>query len=194
MSALTEVTAPATYPVTVSEVREHLRIDSNAEDTLLETYIAAATERAQVFTNRQFVTATYDWFLGGFPAGGAALYAPSAPLQSVTTLKYTDEDGVQQTWSSSKYTVDAESAPGRIVEAYDEAWPSIREVPNAVEIRIVVGYGAASAVPMAVKHAIKLMVGDYYENREHHQLTTFSFTENPAVVALLSTVRLPEFV
>lgn len=193
MTALVEVTAPTTYPITVADAKEHLRIGGTAEDALLTAYIAAATAEAQVWCNRQFVTATYDWFLDGFPAGGCAFRVPRAPLQSVTTLKYTDENGTQQTWTSTNYTVDTNTAPARIVEAWDVAWPSIRDVPNAVEIRIVTGYGAIGSVPNAVKHALKMMVGAMYEDRESQQLTTFSFQRNPVVVNLLSTERLMEF-
>jgi len=193
MTALVEVTAPTTYPITVADAKEHLRIGGTAEDALLTAYIAAATAEAQVWCNRQFVTATYDWFLDGFPAGGCAFRVPRAPLQSVTTLKYTDENGTQQTWTSTNYTVDTNTAPARIVEAWGVAWPSIRDVPNAVEIRIVTGYGAIGSVPNAVKHALKMMVGAMYEDRESQQLTTFSFQQNPVVVNLLSTERLMEF-
>ena len=194
MSALTEVTAPTEYPVTVLECKDHIIIDGNDDDALLTAYIAAATAQAQVWCNRQFVTATYDWFLDSFPGGSCPFRAPRAPLQSVTTLKYTDENGTQQTWTNTNYRVDSDSAPGRITEAYDVVWPTTRSITNAVEIRIVCGYGAASAVPDSIKHAIKMMVGAMYADRESAFQSAFVMRANPVVDALLSTERLPEFV
>lgn len=191
MSALVEVTAPTTYPVTLLSVKDHLRIGHSDEDDVLSAYIGAATAEAQVWCNRQFVTATYDWFLDGFPGGGCPFYVPRAPLSSVTSLKYVDENGTQQTWSSSNYRVDTNSAPGRITEAYDVVWPSIRDVTNAVEIRFVCGYGAYTAVPEAVAVAIRMLVGDLYERRESR--LDLRIEDNPVVYRLLASERLPEF-
>ena len=43
-------------------------------------------------------------------------------------------------------------------------WPALRRPVRAA--RVVCGYGAAAAVPSAIKSAILLIVGALYENRE----------------------------
>ena len=89
------------------------------------------------------------------------------PLSSVTSIKYYDTDETVATFSSSNYIVDTHSEPGRIELQYSEVWPSTVLRPiNGVEIIFVAGYGAASAVPDVIKHAIKILIAHCYENRE----------------------------
>lgn len=77
-----------------------------------------------------------------------------------------DTDGNSQTLGSSVYRVDAVSEPGRITLAYNQSWPLIRSVTNAITITYSAGYGIPSKVPDDVKHAIKLIIGHLYEHRE----------------------------
>ena len=169
-------TAAATDPVTLAEAKEHLRIDGTDDDTWLTNNITAATNIAQKFANRQFVTATYDWFLPGFCWD--ELRVPMPPLQSVTSITYVDSAGTTQTLATSVYQVDANREPGRITPAYGQYWPSWRvDTYNAVTVRFVAGYGAASAVPKEVKTAILLWLGELYENREN--TTTIELREIP---------------
>ena len=112
------------------------------------------------------ITQTWDYFLDAFPSG-SSIKLPRPPLQSVTYLQYTDEDGVTSTFSSSSYMVDANSEPGRLVLLAGESWPTDALYPAAaVNLRFVAGYGAAADVPQWSKQAILLLVGHWYENRE----------------------------
>ena len=77
-----------------------------------------------------------------------------------------DVDGVEQTLSTSVYTVDTDNTEGLIYEAYNQDWPSIRYVDKAVKITFVAGYGnTATSVPSPLKEAILLHVDHLYENR-----------------------------
>lgn len=111
---------------------------------------------------------------GAYPSAGLgydlmayAIEPPLAPLQSVSSIQYrAATDGTLTTLASSGYDVDTDSKPGRITPSYGNVWPVARWQPNAVLVTFVAGYGAASAVPEAIKAAIKLLVGHWYENRE----------------------------
>ena len=165
--ALTLQTAPSEEPLTTAEAKSHLRVDFTDDDTLIDALVVAAREYGEGFTGRAFVTQTWDYFADRFPADNGAIYLPRPTLQSVTTLKYVDTDGTQQTLASSKYRVDINSEPGRVTPAYGEEWPSIRPVTNAVEVRFKAGYGdAGTDVPDQIKQAILFLVGHMYEHRE----------------------------
>lgn len=127
-------------------------------DPELTGFLVAAREYGETFTHRQFITATWDDKRPGFPCADV-IELPLAPLVSVTSVSYVDTNGVTQTWSASLYTVDAPVGPkarfGRIVPNYGQVFPSTRDVVNAVTIRFVAGYGAASAVPTLVKACLK---------------------------------------
>ena len=59
------------------------------------------------------------------------------PAASVTSLKYFDADGVQQTLSSGAYALDSadDYGPAYVVPAYASSWPSTRDQVNAVALR-----------------------------------------------------------
>lgn len=85
------------------------------------------------------------------------------PVQSVTSVEYVDTAGSTQTLASSRYQLDASSAPGRLRPAYGDSWPTIRLIPNAVTITFVAGYLTAAAVPAIAKRLILLACEeDYY--------------------------------
>ena len=128
-------------------------------DPQLGDWLQAAREYGETFTHRAFITQTWDLKLDGFPCSDEAIRLPKAPLISVTSVTYLDSNGDSQTWSASLYTVDAPTGPkaerGRIVPNYGQYFPTTRDVVNAVTVRFVAGYGAASAVPRLVKTCLK---------------------------------------
>lgn len=161
-------TAPAQYPVTLQQAKTHLRIDDDqiADDALVIGLIAAATDYAETFTRRALISQTWDGVMDDFPNGDAFRLA-FPPLQSVTSITYTDANGDSQTFSSAKYIVDIVSKPARIALAYQQEWPVTREIANAVTVRFVAGYGDdPSDVPEGIRLAMLLMIGHWYENRE----------------------------
>ncbi len=160
------VTTPATVePVSVSEAMEHARIDLAEETPWITNAITAVRELCETFLKRTFCTTTLRLNLDEFPWYDFVLPQPN--LVSVTSIKYLDTAGVQQTLSASAYSVDARSTPGRIVPVYQTDWPAYRNFANSIEVIFVAGYGAAAAVPQAIKQAILFTVADWYRFREH---------------------------
>ncbi len=139
-----------------------LGADAPSTNTTVDPYVVGliqgAREYGETFTHRAFITQTWDDRRYGFPCDGV-IWLPKAPLVSVTSVSYVDPAGATQTWSSALYTVDAPSGPkarvGCIVPNYGEIFPATRDVVNAVTIRFVAGYGAASAVPALIKACLK---------------------------------------
>lgn len=153
-----------------------------------------ATQLCEEWTERAFITQTWEWWLPCFPRRGFVV--PRPPLQSVTHIKYTDDTGAEQTLATSVYRVVAPSGPactyGTIDLAYGETWPLTRPQRDAVRIRFVAGYGAAVAVPEPIKGAVKLLLGDAFENREAQFVGTI-IAENVAVMRLLSPYMMRTF-
>jgi uncharacterized phiE125 gp8 family phage protein len=161
--AVNQTVAPTSEPLTTAEAKAHLKVDTSDEDTLIDAYVTAARGWCEQYLRRQLITATWELLLEDFYQESIPL--PWAPLQSITSIVYTDSDGVSQTVSSSDYTVDIKSTPGQVYPVYGEYWPTPRAERNAVTITYVAGYGAASAVPEEIRTAIRLLVGHYYEHR-----------------------------
>jgi uncharacterized phiE125 gp8 family phage protein len=175
---LTRAVAPVATPVSLAEAKAHLAVTHASDDTIIQLYLDAAVARvdgAEGVLGRCLVTQTWDYRLDAFPA---EIKVPLPTLQTVTSVKYFDPDGVEQTMDSADYIV----AGQRIVPG-DDGWPDIdTERPYAVTVRFVAGYGLAADVPAAIKAAILLYVGDAYANREAAGDQAF---ENPAAMRLL---------
>lgn len=187
---ITIVTPPATEPITSTEAKAHLRVDDTASDTLITALIPAARQYAEDYLQRGLITQTLRLSLDVFPADVIEVY-PS--LQSVTSIKYTDTDGVLQTWDIANYLVDTYSTPGRITPAYGVEFPSTRTQMNAVEVVFVAGYGAADDVPQAIKQALLLLIGHWYENREAVNVGGTANELPLAIDALLAPYRYLRF-
>jgi uncharacterized phiE125 gp8 family phage protein len=139
----------------------------NVEDALLIEWITTARRVVEKSSNRALITQTYDLYMDSWPYGNA-LQLPMPPLQTVTSISYIDDAGLTTVMPVTEYIVDANQDQGRIVLVNGTSWPSTTlQNANGIIIRYVAGYGAlASSVPSELKQAIKLLVGQYYENRE----------------------------
>lgn len=167
---LKPITAPTTEPVKPEDIEAQSRVDLSDEPGLVDGYILAIRQKAELYLRRPLITQTWELTLDRFPA---VIKLPLPPLQSVTSLKYIDTDGVEQTLAPSLYKVDADSEPARIVPAYGHVWPQTREEISTVRVRFVCGYGDTPGdIPECVKQWIKLNVADLYENREMIQVGT----------------------
>lgn len=165
--SLTLVTAPVAEPLSTSEAKSHLRVDASTDDTLIGTLIVAARQHVEAFTRRVLITQTWDIVRNSFPPQ-SFIDLPLPPLQSVTSVKYKDQDGDESTMSSSDYIVDTAVEPGRIVLAWGASWPGVTLYPaSPITVRFVAGYGDdADDVPQLVKQAMLMLIGHWYENRE----------------------------
>lgn len=181
---------PTDEPVTVSNLRNQARIVIYDDDAVLFSYIKAARTWAEVYLNRQIMTATYLLTLDFFPSWTIKL--PLPPLQSITSIKYLDTGGVQRTLSSALYLLDTRSAPGRLTPAYSQIWPDSRYQVNGIEITFVAGYASASAVPQTIKHAILLLAAHWYEHREDSEESRLQNIPMGAQ-ALLDSERVVDF-
>ena len=168
--ALTIVTEPATEPLTLEEIEEHLRLSetsTGSEDDLLLIFLTAARRYCELVQAHAYIEQTWNLVLDDFPRGDS-IKIPRPPLMSVTHVKSYGIGGTAATMTAGRYYVDTDSKPGRVHLGYGENWPStILRPASGVEVQFVAGYGSvASLVPGEVKQAIQLVIGHMYEHRE----------------------------
>jgi uncharacterized phiE125 gp8 family phage protein len=187
------VVRPILEPVSLAELKLHLRIDHSDEDELLNAVLLTARERVEDFTARALLTQTHDICLNEWPDGDY-IELPYGNLQSVSSVKYKDCDGTETTLVvTTDYLVETNKENrGRIVLPYGESWPADTLYPsNPITIRFVCGWTKAADVPYSIKAAIKLLAADYYNMREIH--TDRQIFENKAVYNLLYSYKLWSF-
>ncbi|HEY1182231.1 MAG TPA: head-tail connector protein [Rhodocyclaceae bacterium] len=181
------ITAPTEEPISLAEARLHLRIsdDVTDDDTLISALIAAARQGAEHITQRALMAQTWELALDEFED---EILLPKAPLASITSVTYVDEDGVSQSLTADDYQLDSHSEPARLLPAYGTCWPATRAQANAVLVRYAAGYASAAAVPQEIKSWMLLRVGLLYENRES-VVAGVSIAELPHVDRLLDAYK-----
>lgn len=165
-------TAPAGYPVSVAEIKTHAIISHAGDDTLIEQYLKAAINELDPpfgYLGRAMREQTIIAYLKKFP--GDRIYLPYPPLISVTSIKYLDSDGAEQTVDSSEYEVVTGHEPGYVVLADGETWTTdLDEVEHPIYIEYQAGYedaaGPTSTVPDAINLYLMMIVSEMYRQRE----------------------------
>ena len=186
------VVKPIIEPLSLAEIKSHLRVDDSSDDEMLSTIIQVAREQVEDITRRALLTSTWDFVIQEWPVENY-IKLPYGNLQSVTSVKWKDTDGTETTLTAgTDYLVETNGENvGRVVLPYGESWPSDTLYPsNPITIRFVCGWTAASLIPAKIKAACKLIAGDIYQNREGKILTGQSYQENKAVMALLASARI----
>lgn len=181
MAADVLYTAPTSEPLTIDEVREHLRVNISTDDMLISGLIVTAREFYEKWQRppRALITQTREMYLDGWP--GEDYIELRSPLASVTHIKYYGTDNIEYTMDSADYYVDTKSFVSKVGLAYGKSWPSTTLRPsNSVCIRYICG---SSEVEQMIKDGMKLLIGHLYENRE--ATTERTLTEIPLGARIL---------
>jgi len=157
------ITPASTYPVSLTEAKSHLKVDTTADDTYITSIIKAATQLSEEYTNRFFIDTVIEQTCSDF-AQLQTLF--KSKVSAVAHVKYYDSDNSLQTLSATIYDTQLQYEPSQIQLADDKSFPEITKRNDAVVARYTVGYGsAASDVPEIIKQAILLTIGNFYQNR-----------------------------
>lgn len=158
-------------PITLEEIKDHLQIErgETGSDEVLKGLRSASVEMAQNITGRKLMLQDWKVYFDNWPAGDS-IELPFTPLSSVATtgIYYTDSTSGSTSFGSTAWSYDAISEPPRIVLENDESWPTdTLHANNPIEIEGTYGYAASSDIPRSIRHAMLLMIGHWYENREN---------------------------
>lgn len=160
-------TAPVNEPWTLSDVKNYLKVDTSADDTLITTLISAARQAAESYLNMALITQTITEKLDRL--NSPTLYLSVSPVISVSNFQYADSQNTTQTFASTNYVVDTYSKPARLSLAYGKTWPTLYGNINDVTITYTAGFGTeASGVPTQIRQAMLMMIADSYDNREDY--------------------------
>jgi len=155
------LSGPTEEPVSLADLKAHLRVTRQEENEYLEALITAAREYAENRTGRvllqqSIVALSPDWADGTFEL-------LRNPVQSVDTVKYYDTDDVLQTLASSNYIVSP--LLGWVQAKASAALPSLSGRPDAVQITFTAGAVTVEDVPASLVHAVRLLASHWFLNR-----------------------------
>jgi len=143
------ITGPIEEPLTLSEAKQHLRVDSGDDDALILGLISTAREQAEQRLDRPMLPQTFLAVIGT-AVSGTEMYI-SNDLLTVETVTYADSAGVDHVTSDYTKTLSGIkpnfSGDNVRVQFTAGAWPDVE------------------SVPFSVKAWMLLVMGDLYENR-----------------------------
>lgn len=146
--------------ISVDEVKEHLKIEVDDEDALLDECLAAAIgsiDGPNGWLGRSLTRQTIVQRFDRFPCEAAKLSYP--PIESIDVIEYADSNGAWHTVDANLYELD----DGWLRLAFGASWPICSDRAGAVRVTYTAGY---TRLPKPIRAATLLMVGDLYRFRE----------------------------
>lgn len=168
---LTRVTPPAVEPVSLAEMKTHLRVDDDLydDDTLIQSLISAARQWVEETCGRSLITQTWRLAMPGFPGATGvlgvpvyrvdpltlpgtpvsgsvafryALRLPRGIVRSVTKVEYrAAPDGALTTLDTGAYFLSSDEWGATITPTPGSIWPISLVHPESAVVTYVAGYG-----------------------------------------------------
>lgn len=154
LPSLTQVTAPVSEPISLSELKLYLRVSTSAEDTLLNNLITAARIAAEHYLKLSLMP--QSWRLSYDDYAPDEIKMRRGPVQSITSVKTFDRSGAATTLSSDVYYLNA---------AKDVLTIEATLVSHRIEVEYSAGYADAASVPANIRQGIIQHAGYMYERR-----------------------------
>ena len=182
MAGIKVTTEPTAEPLSLQEVKEYLRIDDATDERVVQPLITAARQFAEEHMNRALMQQTFTLMLDAVIDQDQPLYEgmrtapdlnyyknyivlPKSPVQSVTSVKTFNDSDEATTMAATKYYVDTQREPARIVLRTGETFPTALRVANAIEVIYVSGYTSAFAIPEPIRLGMLQHIAYMYEHR-----------------------------
>jgi len=152
------VVGPAASPVSLADMKAHLRVTSSAEDGLIQSYIDAAVSMidADGELGQAIMAQTWD---ESFSSASRDIRLSIRPAVELVSVSYFDADNAQQTANLADFALYSSDFWAFV---RSNNWPSAYDRPDAITVRYIAGLGAPE---QGIIHALKLIVSHWYENR-----------------------------
>ena len=150
---------PTLEPVSLADMKLHLKLDGNEEDSYIESLTTAARRLSERSTGRAYNTQTWQYSFQ-IRDYSKTVTLPKRKFISVSTLEYYDE--VTYAWvamTTDQYKVITFGESGELL---------LLEYPGSLyRCTYQAGYGATAVlVPADLRAAIMRRVATMYENRQ----------------------------
>ena len=142
------IAPPSADPVTLTEIKDHLRITDSEQDSLIVAALNAAVRTIEARAGIAMMSQTWRLVLDDIPFEPIKL-TPS-PVASIIEVRVAGD-----VVSPDAYELKAGS-PGIFMAS--PPWPAPSAHLGGVEIDFTTGFGAAIDVPSPLKQAVKLFM------------------------------------
>jgi len=216
---LKETSAPAVLPVTLDELKAHLRVTNSDEDAYLTTILGAAVTMAENYLSRGLINRNVRMYMDYLPGfgrdfwawGSGAMQLPVAyatesvfrmfdlmrvPVAAVSQVVFVAEDDSEEVFAPTSYIADVDDPdqPARIILRRGAVWPVNIRVAKSIYCDYTVGYGTtAASVPLPLRQGVLLIAAALWSNRGDNSDPQPDILQLPAVKATLEPYRVMRF-
>jgi uncharacterized phiE125 gp8 family phage protein len=175
------LSGPALEPLTLAEAKAFLRVEHGDDDLTIAALIAGSRIHVEMQTRRAMITQIWRLIRDGWPADGRLMLSPT-PLQEILAARIYESDGMTLDIDLQVFVADK---PAGIVGFAPWAVPLPGRAVGGIELDMKVGYGDSAAdVPEPLRHAVRLLVAHWYENR-HARAGALPIAVTPAGIGAL---------
>lgn len=184
--SLRKTTTASELPVTLADVKAHLRVTWDVDDALLSDMMARTAEEIEGICGIPMGLCTFVQTADEFPEYGP-LALGRKPAVSVTSVAYYDTDGTLQTLDPSLYFVGLQT--GKI--SPNLSFPDV-QIGRPESVTITFTSGMTTTLPPQIESAFLLMMANRFERRGTDTTNTSAGMESlsipPAAMMLLNQV------
>lgn len=155
------LTPPAEEPVSLAEVKAHLRVTHAEEDDAIAAYAQAARRAVEARGGLALIAQGWRLTLDRLPQG--VLTLPRSPVFAIDEIAVIGRDGDIEPVDADLYDFETGSL-GRIHAK--GLWPYSPRTIAGVRVDFTAGWLSAAETPEELKHAVKMLAAHFYENRE----------------------------
>ncbi|HEV7880236.1 head-tail connector protein [Bradyrhizobium sp.] len=153
---------PSAEPWSVAEAKAFLRVEHGDDDAIIASLIAAARAQVEALSRRALLTQRWRFVRDAWPVDGR-LSLRMGPLRSVIAARVFDAAGNAHSIDAASFVADAAA---NVIASPSWALPLPGRGTAGIELDVELGYGANAAdVPDGLRHAVRMLVAHWYENR-----------------------------
>ncbi|MGE0409794.1 MAG: head-tail connector protein [Amphiplicatus sp.] len=177
------ITPPTEEPVTLADMKAHLRIVHDDEDDAIEAYARSARRAVEARGGLALCAQVWRLTLDKWPQG--ILTLPRAPVFSIDTVTVIDRDGIATSVDPALYDLQTGTL-GRLIAR--GTWPHTARLIGGVRVDFTAGWASPADTPEELKLAVKMLAAHFFENREGAAADRI-FSTPQAVDALIAPYR-----
>ncbi len=163
--SLTLINPPANEPISVSEIKDHLRIlnDDNNDD--LSGLGVSARHALEARSGFAFLPQV--WAYQTERQGQTDIVLPITPVLEINALEIVHDDGSLEAIDRDHFRVELGSVSRIRLNQYSLASQVVNFSPrDHIKITFTAGHRSIGDIPPELRHAIRILIAHFYENRE----------------------------
>lgn len=145
--------------ITTARAKDHLRLDYDDDDTMVNTLILVAQELVEQYCDCKFGVNTFEAY---WDYSHPIVHIPKFGAKSAVTFDQLNDSGAYETIAASDYILDTKTNPMRVQMLGYNAVPNQL---NRYRLSFTTTIAEAS-IPSYVEQAMLMIIAHLYENRQ----------------------------